>query len=138
MYTALYFSVPCSRGPGDSLRKTDQRYVGLPCRVDTVLHTDAISLMDGRKIVSDLKQPILPTITYQKFPIHKIVFYSYLTNSKVLFSHISGGTAHTVLITLALLLEVVACRALAVTVVIAPPAQLVAPGSRAPNLTRPG
>ena len=35
-------------------------------------------------------------------------------------------------------LEVVARRALAVTVVVAPPAQLVAPGSRAPNLTRPG
>ena len=34
-------------------------------------------------------------------------------------------------------LEVVARRALAVTVVVAPPAQLVAPGSRAPNLTRP-
>ena len=33
--------------------------------------------------------------------------------------------------------EVVARRALAVTVVVAPPAQLVAPGSRAPNLTRP-
>ena len=47
--------------------------------------------------------------------------------------------AHSVvgLITLALLLEVVARRALAVTVVVAPPAQLVAPGSRAPNLTRP-
>ena len=47
--------------------------------------------------------------------------------------------AHNVvgLITLALLLEVVARRALAVTVVVAPPAQLVAPGSRAPNLTRP-
>ena len=35
------------------------------------------------------------------------------------------------------MLEVVARRALAVTVVVAPPAQLVAPGSRAPNLTRP-
>ena len=35
-------------------------------------------------------------------------------------------------------LEVVARRALAVTDVVAPPAQLVAPGSRAPNLTRPG
>ena len=48
--------------------------------------------------------------------------------------------AHNVvgLITLALLLEVVARRALAVTVVVAPPAQLVAPSSRAPNLTRPG
>ena len=34
-------------------------------------------------------------------------------------------------------LEVVARRALAVTVVVAPLAQLVAPGSRAPNLTRP-
>ena len=47
--------------------------------------------------------------------------------------------AHSVvgLITMALLLEVVARRALAVTVVVAPPAQLVAPGSRAPNLTRP-
>ena len=47
--------------------------------------------------------------------------------------------AHNVvgLITLALLLEVVARQALAVTVVVAPPAQLVAPGSRAPNLTRP-
>ena len=47
--------------------------------------------------------------------------------------------AHNVvgLITLALQLEVVARRALAVTVVVAPPpAQLVAPGSRAPNLTR--
>ena len=35
------------------------------------------------------------------------------------------------------MLEVVARRALAVIVGVATPAQLVAPGSRAPNLTRP-
>ena len=60
--------------------------------------------------------------------------------AKCCFPYINGCMAHNVvgLITLALLLEVVARRALAVTVVVAPPAQLVAPGSRAPNLTRPG
>ena len=36
---------------------------------------DAISLMNGRKIVSDLKQPILPKITSPTFPIHKIVYF---------------------------------------------------------------
>ena len=59
--------------------------------------------------------------------------------AKCCFPYINDCMAHNVvgLITLALLLEVVARRALAVTVVVAPPAQLVAPGSRAPNLTRP-
>ena len=50
-----------------------------------------------------------------------------------------GAQRVNVVITLALLL--VARRALAATVVVAfpppPPAQLVAPGSRAPDLTRP-
>ena len=36
---------------------------------------DAISLMNWRKIVSDLKQPILPTITSPKFPIHRILYF---------------------------------------------------------------
>ena len=47
-----------------------------------------------------------------------------------------GAQRVNVVITLALLL--VARRAMAATVVAAPPAQLVAPGSQAPDLTRPG
>ena len=47
------------------------------------------------------------------------------------------GAQRRNVMTLALLIAVVARRALAVTVVVAPPAKLVAPGSRAHNLTRP-
>ena len=40
--------------------------------------SDAISLMDVRQIVIDLKQPILPTVTSPYFPIHNILFHSYI------------------------------------------------------------
>ena len=54
-------------------------FVTPPPRVSLLLRSDAISLMHGRKIVSDLKQPILPTVTSPNSPIRKILFYSYLS-----------------------------------------------------------